>query len=436
MKIRQLYFICVVIMSVLHSKAEDKFPIIMDNSVIFRIYEPYAKEVVLKGTMLPPKRKIKTPAGVFGKQGEAEMNRLNDGWWEYKCQGLDSGLYNYIFEVDDAIQIDSLNSCQMREGNEYTSYFILGNGIGDDFLQHDVPHGTVKSVWYPSKLKDFSQRRMMVYLPSGYNKNVSKKYPVLYLLHGTGGDEESWCDCGRIAQIMDNLIAEKRCVPMIVVMPNGIANMSAAPGKDPINPNQQASSISVESMMGSIESVFMHDVVEYVDKHYRTIPNKHNRAIAGLSLGGLQTLYISLNNPNSFDYVALFSAQATNALNDNRIAGMFGLSEDWNNISSALPFLKKGKLGKKITSITSGVSQGYLEVYEGLDKKLKAFFLDSPALFYISLGREDFVKKLNDDLRAKLDKGGYKYSYIETDGGHTWDNWRKYIVDFLPRLFR
>ncbi len=365
------------------------------------------------------------------------MTLTDNGWWEYTIDSLQSGLYTYNFIVENNnVQIDSLNPNVMREGNEYKSYFIVNGGYADDYRTKSVPHGQVDEVWYPSILEGIDKRRMMVYLPNEYFKNKTKHYPVLYLLHGSGGDEEAWLDCGRLAQIMDNLIAEKRCKPMIVVMPNGNANRAAAPGKDPKHLEQKSSSINVESMLGSIESVFMNDVVNYIDKKYRTKNNKKNRAIAGLSLGGLQTMFISLNNPSSFDYIGLFSAQATNAMTDKNISEMKEFSDSWNSLSSYLPFMKKKGIFKKISEMTSAMSKGSLSVYSDFDNKLTKQFSDPPQLYYISLGEDDFVKKLNDDLRKKLDQNKFPYVYVETEGGHTWDNWRKYLVDFLPRIFR
>ena len=235
---------------------------------------------------------------------------------------------------------------------------------------------------------------------------------------------------------MDHLIAEGRCEPMIVVMPNGNVDLAAAPGDDPNNPNVKPSGNNMTSMFGKFEKSFVPEIVNYVDKNYRTISDKNHRAIAGLSLGGLHTLYTSLNNPDVFDYVGLFSAQTTNALGDKGVGGLKSIGESWNQLKQALPFLEGGSVDRKITSITGGQSDQNLEIYENLDGKLKTFFGKKPQLFYIAVGTDDFTKKLNDDLRKKLNKGNYPFVYNETDGGHTWSNWRKYLVDYLPRLFK
>ncbi|MCD8291843.1 MAG: hypothetical protein LUC91_10130, partial [Prevotella sp.] len=302
--------------------------------------------------------------------------------------------------------------------------FIIKGGIGDYYSDRNVAHGTVAKVWYLSAMKRWTKRRMTVYTPPAYDKNKERRYPVLYLLHGSGGDENSWVEIGRACQILDNLIAEGKIVPMIVVMPNGNVELDAAPGEGE-NPDVVPSGNNFKSMLGGIESVFIHDIVDYIDQHYRTIINKKYRAIAGLSLGGLHTLYITLNNPDKFNYIGLFSAQTTNTLSDEGIGMINGFKKNMREIK------------REFTSSKSEIDNSYeLSVYQNTDEKIDELFNNNPALLYIALGKEDFVKKLNDDLRAKLDEKGYKYYYNETDGGHTWDNWRKYLIDFLPRLFK
>ena len=396
----------------------------------FSLEYPNVDQVYLRGSFVPPKRKFKTPAGTFSMSGKVEMKREGNSW-TYTTDSLSSEFYTYSFEVEDAPFLDPKNKNTVIDISDNLNFFIIGNGIADDYIEHSVPHGTIEYVWYPSNLNGMEKRRMAVYLPNEYSKNPNKRYPVLYLLHGSGGDEEAWSNCGRVVQIMDNLIFQKRCQPMLVVMPNGNAALRAAPGNDPETPNQKPSAINTESMLGDIESVFQEDIVNYVDNNFRTINSKESRAIAGLSLGGLHTLFISANNPEAFDYVGLFSAQTTNALNNKRINSMRKIGEAWNEISGFLPFLKGRGIDEKISKYSSET----LGIYSNLDEKLAQQFQNPPKLYYIALGKDDFVKKLNDDFRKKLDKQGYTYYYNETDGAHTWENWRKYLVDFLPRIF-
>ena len=402
-----------------------------DNSVSFYLDAPNATEVILKGSFVPRKSYIKTESGAVTKDGSVKMTREGNRW-TYTTTPLPSEFYTYTFEVDGEPQIDKNNKNVIRDIADSLNYFVIGNGIADNYVVKNVPHGTVKKVWYPSSLEGMNQRRMTVYLPSSYTTNKNKRFPVLYLLHGSGGDENSWSDGGRAIQILDNMIAAGQCEPMIVVMPNGNVNLAAAPGEDPNNPNVEPSANNTSSMLGKIESAFMKEVVNYVDNNYRTLNDKAHRAIAGLSLGGLHTLFISLNNPQSFDYVGLFSAQTTNALNGGRISGMQKIGNKWNQLKENIPFIGGGSVDRAISKYTSDE----LSIYDNIDIKLKYQFKTPPKLYYIAVGRDDFVKKLNDDFRKKLRSKDYQFYYNETDGAHTWDNWRKYLVDFLPRLFK
>lgn len=405
-----------------------KSPVInADNSVTFNYYAPTAEEVFVKGTFTPRK----TIIGPLGKDGKIEMTKEGD-WWSCTTPSLAPEFYTYTFDVDENKYTDPLNTNITRDIADTLSYFILPGGLADDYMVNNVPHGEIKKVWYPSTLEGMKKRRMSIYLPDAYKNNPSKRFPVLYLLHGSGGDEDAWLDEGRAGQILDNLIAQGRCKPMIVVMPNGNVNLAAAPGADPSNPDVKPSANNTSSMLGKIESVFMDDVVDYVDSYYRTKPDKAHRAIAGLSLGGLHTLYISLNNPESFDYVGLFSAQTTNGLGGKGGGSMNKIGNAWNDLKQALPFIGGGKVDRAVSKYTSDD----LSVYGDVDVKLKKQFAYPPKLYYIAVGKDDFVKKLNDDWRLKLLQGNYPFHYNETDGGHTWENWRKYLVDFLPNLFQ
>ena len=353
-------------------------------------------DVYVVGNLIKNKSLLKKMGLPFGGDfSKGEMDEKK-GVWTFRSPKLAPNMYTYQFEIEEKKYVDPLNPNTVRDIADTLSYFIIPGGNADYFLDTDVPHGKVSKVWYPSTLEGFKQRRMSVYLPAEYDKNPDKRYPVLYLLHGSGGDEDAWLGCGRAAQILDNMMAQGKCKPMIVVMPNGNAELAAAPGADPDRRYQQPFANNMSSMFGAIESVFMHDVVDYVDSHYRTRTGKADRAIAGLSLGGLHTLYISLNNPESFDYVGLFSAQTTNAITDKSSPTVDKIGGLW---------------------------------------KLQKQFNPAPKLYYIAVGTGDFTKKLNDDLRLTLADHRYPYVYHESDGGHTWDNWRNYLIDFLPRLF-
>jgi enterochelin esterase-like enzyme len=232
---------------------------------------------------------------------------------------------------------------------------------------------------------------MTIYTPPGY-ENSEDSYPVLYLLHGMGGDEEAWMALGRTSQILDNLIAQGKTKPMIVVMPNGNFSQEASPGESSqgfYKPNFQLPN----TMEGSMESSFP-DVIEFIESNYRVKANKEKRAIAGLSMGGFHSLHISRYYPNKFDYVGLFSP----AINP---------------------------IGKTDSP-----------VYSNIEETLKKQKENGLELYWIAIGKTDFLYKSVEDFRKTLDEIGMDYEYIETEGGHTWTNWRDYLVEFTPLLFR
>lgn len=406
------------------SLAQRKSPVINeDNSVTFNVFAPDAEEVKLKGSFAESTIfRIKTKAGTFGKDKTYSLKKDGD-WWTFTTRPLTSEMYTYKFVIDDEDSLDTLNPDKVRDVDEFFSYFIIDGFPGSMYKAQQVAHGKIEKVWYPSNLNGMKQRRLSVYLPAEYDRNPGKTYPVLYLLHGSGGDENAWPEYGKAQEIMDNMIAQGKAEPMIVVMPNGIVTLDAAPGESPYM-DAVPTANNVSSMMGKVEKVFVDEVVRFIEGHYRTRSDKSHRAIAGLSLGGLQTIYISANNPEVFDYVGLFSAQTTNKLDNDVISTVKNVFNKVANLKSIF--------GKD--SNPDGI--GGIDTYQDFDAKLKAQFQANPKLYYIAVGEDDFVKKLNDDYRAKLDAAGYKYVYNETDGSHSWENWRKYLLDFLPKIFK
>ena len=350
-----------------------------DNVVTFRMKAPDAKKVEIEGSFL---------------NGRKDMTKGNDGVWTYSSAPLWPELHTYCFYVDGIRMLDPQNVYMIRDIATYTNYFLIDGALSANYIVRDVPHGTMSKVWYPSPTLGMNQRRMTVYTPAGYDNNTKEKYPVLYLLHGAGGDENAWSELGRAAQLLDNLIAQGKAKPMIMVMPNGNGGQQAVPGEYP-NSMYKPSFMNERTMDGAIEAAFVKDVVGYVDSHYRTIADKQHRAIAGLSMGGFHSLWISANNPETFDFVGLFSA-----------------------------------------AISRENPQGeYAYIYQDLDKKLTAQFKKAPKLYYIAIGDKDFLFNDNVNYRSKLDAKGVKYEYWETDGGHEWRNWRKYLNAFLQKIF-
>lgn len=361
-----------------------------DGTVTFRYQDAKAVKVQVTGDFIPA-QKIETPRGVFEASMPVDLVEGKDGIWEYTTPApVPSEMYTYSFIVDGKTVIDMNNAWVNRDISTLTSVLLVEGGLADDYAIHNVPHGTVSKTWYHSATAG-SDRRMTVYTPAGYEKS-NARYPVLYVLHGMGGDEDAWEEQGRACQILDNLIADGRAKPMIVVFTNGNISQQAAPLKNADHYNVPAMSLP-KTMEGTFETSFP-EIVKFVDSTYRTITKKHSRAICGLSMGGFHSLYISLNNPDMFDYVGLFSS-----------------------------------------AIGTGSENNPSEIYKDFDAKIKTFFGKKPAYYFIGIGSTDFLYKANEEYRAKLDGMGYKYDYLETDGGHIWRNWRKYLVYFCQKLF-
>ena len=360
-----------------------------DKSVTFRLYAPNAQQVQVTGDFLPTK-KMNTPQGEFDVPGVADMTN-NEGVWEFTTASpLAPELYSYTFLVDGLKINDPSNVYQLRDIASITNIFIIPGGNADYYSVQDVPHGTVSKVWYPSETLGFD-RRVTVYTPAGYEKG-DRRYPVLYLLHGMGGDENAWSELGRATQIIDNLIAQGKAEPMIIVMPNGNADLQAAPGESSLGLTPPTTNLP-KTMEGSFETSFP-ELVKFIDGNYRTLADKHHRAIAGLSMGGFHSAQISKEYPDMFDYVGLFSAAVT----------------------------PRG--------------DAKAPVYQDIDKKLKVQFDKKPALYWIAIGEKDFLYDENKAYRAKLDADRYPYTYVESKDGHIWKNWRDYLVEFLPLIFK
>ena len=359
-----------------------------DQSVTFRLFAPDAKSVQVTGDFLPAV-KMDTPMGQMDGPGKADLAKDENGVWQYKSQPLSSELYNYSFIVDGFATTDPNNPFLIRDVASVTNIFIIGGGQADYYRTNDIPHGTVARRWYDSPGLEMD-RRITIYTPPGYETSA-EKYPVLYLLHGAGGDEEAWISLGRTAQIMDNLIAQGKARPMIVVMPNGNVIQDAAPGEGSLGFYKPVF-MSPKTMDGTYEANFM-DIIKFVEGNYRVKSGKANRAIAGLSMGGFHSMHIARYYPNTFDYVGLFSAA-------------FVPTQDATD-----------------------------KVYSDIDSTLKTQMDNGYKLYWIAIGKTDFLYDANIEFREKLDKMGMKYSYVESEGGHTWRNWRVYLTQFAPMLF-
>ena len=366
-----------------------------DNSVTFNLIAPEAQKVQITGDFLPT-QKIKVEGyGEVEAPGVVDLVKNDKGVWSFTSEPLKPELYTYNMMVDGVKIIDPLNVYNIRDINNLFSVLLIGGDARTDLYKvNKVAHGTVSKVWYESPTAGLT-RRLTVYTPAGYETS-GKDYPVFYLLHGIGGDENAWSELGRAAQILDNLIAQGKAEPMILVMTNGNISQEACPG-------ETSEGFKVPTMMlpktmeGSFETAFP-DVVKFIEKTYRVKKDKAHRAIAGLSMGGFHSLFISINNPDMFGYVGLFSAA--------------------------------------VDQQQKGGAEGHPEVYADRDQKIDCLFSKNPKLFWIGIGKTDFLFKNNNDLRAYLDSKNHKYTYLETDGGHIWRNWRIYLTEFTPLLFK
>lgn len=361
-----------------------------DHSVTFRLYSPKAITVSVTGDFLPAKAVEVEMAGqklTAMVDGSAEMTQDQNGVWTYTSAPLEGELYSYSFLVNGQKAMDPSNVYFKRDVATWVNYFTISASKGDKgywYEVRDTPHGTVSKQWYTSPKLGGALRRMTIYTPAGY-ENGKGKYPVLYLLHGSGGDEDAWQDLGRAVQILDNLIAEGKAEPMIVVMPNGVYFNNAAPGYA-VNMFQPTLTNSRSSSTKEIEDSFP-DVISFIESHYRVAKGSGNRAVAGLSMGGRQACALSRRYPDTFGYVGMFSGVSP-----------IESAEDENNIASQ--------------------------------------FKSGPKLYWIGVGSADGVKANCDRLRSYCDAHGYKYEYYESDGGHTWRNWRVYLTLFTQKLFK
>ena len=374
----------------LFNSASVQSPVVnADGTVTFNLFAPKAVKVEVTGDFLPEQSNV------------AALTEGPNGVWSYTTGKLAPEMYSYTFNIDGMTGVkDPANVYVNRDIISFTNIFIVSDEKGDKgdlYRVNEVPHGNLSKVWYNSPTLKM-QRRMTVYTPAGYDKG--KNYPVMYLLHGAGGDENAWSELGRAAQIMDNLIATGKAKPMIVVMPNGNTDCQAAPGEWSRGMYQPSFMGSVNQRpIATMDESFM-DIVKYIESHYKVAKGKKNRAICGLSMGGGHSFATSKRYPDAFNYVGLFSA---------------GLNIGGERNKSFYELLQQNK---------------------EVQQQLSRLFSAKPALYWIAIGKTDFLYQQNADLRRYLDEKGYKYEYQETEGGHIWRNWRIYLTMFAQKIFK
>ena len=344
-------------------------PEIQNDSVTFRLKADYATVVKLSGSWMP------------GWGATIDMTRGENNVWSVTIPLPEPEIYTYNFVADGVSVNDPQNVMVQRDGSRYLN-MLLVDGERTENYKPAEKRGTVSHPWYDSKILGIN-RRLTVYTPYGYEANPKAKFPVLYLLHGAGGDEEAWSSMGRTAQILDNLIAKGLAKPMIVVMPNGNPNQQAAQTfglptteydwRDPANRN-----LYVQSLV--------EEIVPFIEKNYRTVAKKSHRAIAGLSMGGGHTIAASGMYPDKFDYICPLS------------------------------------MGAKRT--------------DELDAQLQGIKKAGYKLYWLACGNTDFLFENANELDAALTANGLEHTYYVSEGGHVWSNWRLYLNTFAPLLFK
>ena len=322
--------------------------------------------------------------------GTIDMKRGENNVWSVQIPLPSPEIYTYNFVVDGVNVNDPQNILVQRDGTRFLPMLLVPGERTENYGEAKLQHGTVSHPWYHSEILGMD-RRLTVYTPYGYENNPKKKYPVLYLLHGAGGDEEAWSSMGRAAQILDNLIEKGLAEPMIVVMPNGNANQAAArtlniPEKQmnwDRNALQNMSEAERSKLMNGYVRSLCEEIVPFIEKNFRAIAKPSSRAIAGLSMGGGHTITASILYPEMFDYICPLSA-----------AG------------SATP--------------------------EQIATLKKAGVM----LYFLACGNTDFLFQGAEDMHKKLNEQGLEHEYFVSDGGHVWANWRLYLNTFAQKLFK
>jgi enterochelin esterase-like enzyme len=348
--------------------------VLPDHRIVFRILAPQVKTVGLRASDIQG----------LPHEGPA-FSKDDDGVWSATVGPVDPGAYRYTFMVDGVPTMDPRNPAVSESNtNDWSLVYVPGAGFMDTA---NVPHGAVASVtYYSTALARF--RRMHIYTPPGYELGGGK-YPIFYLLHGSGDSDDSWTSVGRAGFILDNLIAAKKAQPMIVVMPAGHTSTTPPPpGARPVR--------------DEFGEDFVTDIMPYVESHYRALTDRAHMAIAGLSMGGGQTLNISMSHLDRFAYIGVFSA------------GVFSF----------------GRAGGPPAAAAPGWEQQHASMLD--DAALKPGL----KLLWFGTGSDDRLMPTTKATIEMLKKHAFTPFFRESTGGHTWINWRNYLYEFAPQLFQ
>jgi len=333
--------------------------VLPDRRVVFRLRAPEAIKVQLD------------------LDGRHDMVKDTSGTWSYTTDPLGPGFHYYSLIIDGLAVADPASESFYGMGRMASGLEVPYDT--DAFAVRDVPHGELRMRRYYSAVTG-SWRRFFLYTPPGYDHNPQLRYPVLYILHGGGEDERGWATQGLTDVIMDNLIATGQARPMLVAMLDGNA---VAPGFG-------------ADFLEKFQAELLQVVIPFVERNYRVLPDPQARALAGLSMGGLQTLHVGLGNPDSFAYLGVFSS------------------------GYILP--RQAELAEQ--------AYARIAAHPGeLNSRLKTFF-------FTMGGPDDIAYQNCQAMLKRLDELGVRYEYVETPGGHTWPVWRESLLRFAPRLFR
>ena len=335
-----------------------------DRRLTLRLRAPNAKEVLVAGQVTPK---------------PSPLSKDEQGVWSVTLGPLDPDIYGYSFRVDGLPVTDPSNPFLQTGIRSYSSAVIIPGDTPTAWDVRAVPHGSIHRHNYDSKVVG-DLRAFTVYTPPQYDPTAGTKYPVFFLLHGSGDDDTTWVNFGRANFILDNLIADGKAKPMIVVMPYG-----------QMTPPFEPRGTGATHTNARFEEDLLKDVLPRIEKLYKVETSADKRAIAGLSMGGGQSLWTGLNNLDKFAWVGGFSSSMRQVNGEERI-------------------------------------QKALADTKAANKRTK--------LLWIAIGKEDSLLKGNDEFDAWLKTQGITHAYQVTEGAHTWRVWRRYLAELTPQLFR
>jgi enterochelin esterase family protein len=337
----------------------------------------------------------------FWSGPKTDMDKQADGFWTFITPPMAPGLHYYTVIVDGA-EVSDPGSTAYFGGSKWASAVEVPEAAATYYLPQDVPHGQVREVWYHSKVTG-TWRHALVYTPPAYDTHLKERYPVLYLQHGGGEDESGWTRQGNANFILDNLIATTKAKPMIVVMANGYARRAGQSvpdlrGKPFGSPEMRK---AMQDMMTAFEDDMTQALLPFIDSTFRTMPDREHRAMAGLSMGGMQTFHVTFNHLDLFSYIGGFSGAAN----------VFATGDD--------------KLDTK-TAFNGAMAD-------------PAAFSKRVHLLWIGVGTNEpeRMKQGIEKLHASLDDAKIQHVFYESSGtDHEWQTWRRDLQDMAPRLFQ